>query len=221
MPEVLDNISCDIAPVADSHLANKAYVDAAVAGNGTASVSGDNVVSIPAQALISCAIAPTENSHLANKAYVDAAVAAAGTATPVEEPAGLGKVVIVNTLSDAASHTGTSLRDAINAVASNGNVLIKFSVSGTITLEQGEITTTGNIAIDGENKITISGGGVSRIFYIAANPAAGVPAEAAAAFFTRLFIPFDLLLLPLLCLAWRRAARRLRNVAPDDNGGGL
>ena len=59
------------------------------------------------------------------------------------------------------------------------------------------------------------------IFYIAANPAAGVPAEAAAAFFARLFIPFDLALLPLLGLAWRRAVRRLRNVALDDNGGGL
>lgn len=169
--EVLDNIACESAPVADSHLANKAYVDAAVAGNGTASVSGDNIVSIPAHSLISCGLAPTEDSHLANKAYVDAAVAAAGgsAAAPAEETAGLGKVVYVTTLSDAASHTGTSLRDAINAVTSNGSVVIKFSVSGTITLEQGEITTTGNIVIDGEDKITISGGGVSRIFYIAAS----------------------------------------------------
>ena len=168
--QVYDNIACESAPVADSHLANKAYVDAAVAnGAGTASVSGDSVVSIPAHSLISCDIEPTEDSHLVNKAYVDAAVAAAGTAAPIEEPAALGRVVIVDTLSDAATHTGTSLRDAIAAVSSNENVLIKFSVSGTITLEQGEITTTGNIAIDGENKITISGGGVSRLFYVAAS----------------------------------------------------
>ena len=164
--EALDNISCPIAPVADSHLANKAYVDAAVAnGAGTASGSGDNVVSIPATSLISCGLAPTEDSHLVNKAYVDAAVAAAGTATPIEEPAALGRVVYVTTLSDAASHTGTSLRDAIDAVTDKGSVVIKFSVSGTITLEQGEIVIpVGNIAIDGEDKITISGGGVSRVF---------------------------------------------------------
>ncbi|MBR2692907.1 MAG: hypothetical protein IKE69_01715 [Thermoguttaceae bacterium] len=166
MSEVLDNISCPIAPVADSHLANKAYVDAAVAsGAGTASVSGDNVVSIPALSLISCGLAPTEDSHLVNKAYVDAAVAAAGSATPIEEPAALGRVVYVNTLSDAADHTGTSLRDAIEAVTQNSSLVIKFSVSGTITLEQGEIVIpVGNIAIDGEDKITISGGGVSRVF---------------------------------------------------------
>lgn len=164
--QVYDNIACESAPVADSHLANKAYVDAAVAGNGTASVSGDNVVSIPAHSLISCGLAPTDDAHLANKAYVDAAVAAAGAAVPVEEPAGLGKVVIVDTLSDAASHTGTSLRDAIDAVTAWGSVVIKFSVSGTITLEQGEISLPGRVVIDGENKITISGGNVSRLFVI-------------------------------------------------------
>ena len=164
--EALDNISCDIEPVADSHLANKAYVDAAVAaGAGTASVSGDSVVSIPAHSLISCDIVPTEDAHLVNKAYVDAAVAAAGTATPIEEPAALGRVVYVTTLSDAASHTGTSLRDAIRAVTDKGSVVIKFSVSGTITLEQGEIAIPlGHITIDGEDKVTISGGDVSRVF---------------------------------------------------------
>lgn len=166
--EVYDNIACESAPVADSHLANKAYVDAAVAnGAGTASVSGDSVVSIPAHSLISCDIEPTEDSHLVNKAYVDSAVANAVPATPIEEPAALGRVVIVDTLSDAASHTGTSLRDAISAVTDKGSVVIKFSVSGTITLEQGEIVIpVGNISIDGEDKITISGGGVSRVFAI-------------------------------------------------------
>lgn len=164
--QVYDNIACESAPVADSHLANKAYVDAAVAnGAGTASVSGDSVVSIPAHSLISCDIEPTDDSHLVNKAYVDSAVANAVPATPIEEPDALGRVVVVDTLSDAATHTGTSLRDAIAAVTDNGSVVIKFSVSGTITLEQGEIVIpVGNIAIDGEDKITISGGGVSRVF---------------------------------------------------------
>lgn len=164
--ELYDNIACESAPVADSHLANKAYVDAAVAnGAGTASGPEGDTVSIPAHSLISCGLAPTDDSHLVNKAYVDAAVAAAGSATPIEEPAALGRVVYVDTLSDAASHTGTSLRDAIEAVTSNTSVVIKFSVSGTITLEQGEIVIpVGNIAIDGEDKITISGGGVSRVF---------------------------------------------------------
>ena len=70
--EALDNISCDIEPVADSHLANKAYVDAAVAaGAGTASVSGDSVVSIPAHSLISCDIEPTEDAHLVNLRYCE------------------------------------------------------------------------------------------------------------------------------------------------------
>ncbi len=166
--QVYDNIACESAPVADSHLANKAYVDAAVAGNGTASVSGDNVVSIPAHSLISCEIEPTDDAHLVNKAYVDSAVANAVPATPIEEPAALGRVVIVDTLSDAASHTGTSLRDAISAVSVGGSVVIKFSVSGTITLEQGEIIIpAANVAIDGEDKITISGGNVSRVFSMA------------------------------------------------------
>lgn len=168
--KTLDNISCDIQPVADSHLANKAYVDAAVAaGAGTASVSGENVVSIPAHSLISCEIEPTDDAHLVNKGYVDAVVAAGGGggAAPVEEPAALGRVVVVDTLSDAASHTGTSLRDAIAAVTDKGSVVIKFAVSGTITLELGEIVIpVGDITIDGEDKITISGGGVSRVFVV-------------------------------------------------------
>ena len=59
------------------------------------------------------------------------------------------------------------------------------------------------------------------IFYLAPDSAAGVPTELVEAFFARLFIPFDLLLLPLLGLAWRRAERRLRNVAPNDRGSGI
>ena len=152
-------------PTADSHLANKAYVDAAVGGEAVQSSGNESDNVIPVNSLISCPLAPTENEHLANKAYVDSAVANAVPATPIEEPAALGRVVVVDTLSDAASHTGTSLRDAIDAVTDKGSVVIKFSVSGTITLEQGEIVIpVGNIAIDGEDKITISGGGVSRVF---------------------------------------------------------
>ena len=87
--ELYDNIACESAPVADSHLANKAYVDAAIAaGAGTASVSGDNIVSIPAHSLISCGLAPTDDAHLANKAYVDAAVAAAGVRFRLRNRAG-------------------------------------------------------------------------------------------------------------------------------------
>ena len=166
--KVLDNISCEAAPITASQLANKGYVDAAIAavksgGSLPAPESGDNAVAIPARSLIDCGFPPTEASHLANKGYVDSAIAEA-LAAPIEEPAALGRVVYVTTLSDAASHTGTSLRDAIEAVTSNASVVIKFSVSGTITLEQGEIVIpVGNIAIDGEDKITISGG-VSRVF---------------------------------------------------------
>lgn len=167
--KVLDNISCEAAPITASQLANKGYVDAAIAavksgGSLPAPELGDNAVTIPARSLIDCGFPPTEASHLANKGYVDSAIAEA-LAVPIEEPAALGRVVIVDTLSDAASHTGTSLRDAISAVTDKGSVVIKFSVSGTITLEQGEIVIpVGNIAIDGEDKITISGGGVSRVF---------------------------------------------------------
>ena len=46
------------------------------------------------------------------------------------------------------------------------------------------------------------------IFYLAPDSAAGVPTEMVEAFFRRLFVPFDLLLLPLLGLAWKRAMRR-------------
>ena len=51
-------------------------------------------MSIPAHSLISCDLAPTDNAHLVNKAYVDAAVAAAEPA-PIEEPAALGRVVLL------------------------------------------------------------------------------------------------------------------------------
>ena len=46
------------------------------------------------------------------------------------------------------------------------------------------------------------------IFYLAPDSAAGVPTEVVETFFARLFIPFDLLMLPLLALSWKRAVRR-------------
>lgn len=161
--QVYDNIACESAPVADSHLANKAYVDAAVAnGAGTASVSGDSVVSIPAHSLISCDIEPTEDAHLVNKAYVDAAVAAGASSVPIEEPRGLGKVVTLTELTDAA------LRNAITGATQYSQLVIKFApnLSGTLTLTGGEITIYGHVIIEGENRITLSGGNASRLFVI-------------------------------------------------------
>ena len=70
----------------------------------------------------------------------------------------------VTTLSDAIGHQGTSLRDAIGA-ANNGDV-IKFlpELEGTITLEQGELTPTKRLTIDGGGKITIDANRTGRIF---------------------------------------------------------
>ena len=49
------------------------------------------------------------------------------------------------------------------------------------------------------------------IFHLASDPAIGVSAGAFSSFFTRVVVPFDLLILPLLGLTW--AVRRPRNVA--------
>lgn len=61
---------------------------------------------------------------------------------------------IVTTLSDAATHTGTSLRDAVTA-ASAGDVIL-FAVSGTIELEQGDIAFQKRLTFEGDNRITLT-----------------------------------------------------------------
>lgn len=64
------------------------------------------------------------------------------------------KLTVVTTLSDATTHTGTSLRDALTNVQTGG--LIVFEVEGTITLEQGGLTNTNkSFIIDGGDKITV------------------------------------------------------------------
>ena len=164
--KVLDNISCEAAPITASQLANKGYVDAAIAavksgGSLPAPDSGDNAVAIPARSLIDCGFPPTEASHLANKGYVDSAIAEA-LAEPAEEPRGLGKVVTLTELTDAA------LRNAITGATQYSQLVIKFApnLSGTLTLTGGEITIYGHVIIEGENRITLSGGNASRLFVI-------------------------------------------------------
>lgn len=72
----------------------------------------------------------------------------------------------VTTLSDATTHTGTSLRDAIDAASSGDTILFAPGLTGTILLEQGQIDITNNMTIDGKNKITVSGNNSARIFYV-------------------------------------------------------
>jgi hypothetical protein len=80
----------------------------------------------------------------------------------------------VNTTSDAVSHSGVSLRDAITAVNGDsfGSDIINFSgISGqTITLTQGQLelsaASLSSITIEGASAITISGNSSSRIFQV-------------------------------------------------------
>ena len=70
----------------------------------------------------------------------------------------------VTTLSDATSHTGTSLRDAVGAASAGDMIMFVPGLEGTIVLEQGEIIPTKQITINGDNRITVDGNDTSRIF---------------------------------------------------------
>ncbi len=82
--------------------------------------------------------------------------------------------LIVTTNSDAATHTGTSLRDAINIAntdAGNGisdTITFASNLNGqTITLTQGTLTLSGigaTIIIDGGNQVTVSGNNTNTVF---------------------------------------------------------
>ena len=98
------------------------------------------------------------------------------TVSPLPQPSRL----VVTTLSDAIGHTGTSLRDAVNAAnydAEAGySVAITFSVSGTIALQQGPLELnqallqqgpgTGSITINGGGQIAVSAGFSSTVFQV-------------------------------------------------------
>ena len=72
----------------------------------------------------------------------------------------------VTTLSDITSHTGTSLRDAVNMASAGDTVLFAPGLEGTIALKQGEIGITKSITINGNNKIIVDAEQNSRIFYV-------------------------------------------------------
>jgi hypothetical protein len=84
--------------------------------------------------------------------------------------------IIVTTASDAATHSGTSLRDAVaqaNADAASGiSDTIRFDptlAGAVIVLAEGQLelkTGSGMIIIDGTGKITIDGNQASRVFLV-------------------------------------------------------
>jgi Ca2+-binding RTX toxin-like protein len=83
----------------------------------------------------------------------------------------------VTTLSDDAGHSGMSLRDALaiaNSGAGSDNIVFASGLSGTITLQQGQLTISSGVTIDGDNTgdsvsdITISGNSSSRVFNVLA-----------------------------------------------------
>ena len=80
--------------------------------------------------------------------------------------------IVVTTNSDAVSHTGKSLRDAIaqaNVDASGDTITFSSTLAGKkIVLAQGELTVTGSMTITGlgANQLTIDGNNASRLFNI-------------------------------------------------------
>jgi Ca2+-binding RTX toxin-like protein len=85
--------------------------------------------------------------------------------------------ITVTTLSDSAAHSGVSLRDALTLANSNsGTDMIVFAtgLSGSIRLQQGQLTISSDLSIDGDTNgdnradITISGEGSSRILNVVA-----------------------------------------------------
>jgi hypothetical protein len=73
-------------------------------------------------------------------------------------------ILTVTTLSDAASHIGTSLRDALAAAAAGDTVQFQAGLSGAIDLStsekgQGTLTLSKNVTIDGTGaSVTVEGG---------------------------------------------------------------
>lgn len=85
--------------------------------------------------------------------------------------------LFVTTLSDSVTHEGLSLRDALaiaNASSTSDRIVFAAGLSGTITLEQGQLTLSSAVTISGDTNgdlvadITISGNGASRIFEVTA-----------------------------------------------------
>ncbi|WP_436794005.1 right-handed parallel beta-helix repeat-containing protein [Actinospongicola halichondriae] len=75
----------------------------------------------------------------------------------------------VDTNSDTVAADGlTSLREAIDGASDGDTITFDPSVTGTITLSLGQITIDDAITVDGpgEDTLSISGNGASRIFYI-------------------------------------------------------
>ena len=124
--------------------------------------------------------ASRRNARRARRASL-AAGAAIG-ATALFAPSALGASFEVNTLNDAAPHgscsvaaDGCTLRDAVDLANNNASsdadtITFADSLSGTILLTQGDLylkDASGlSITDAGSNKVTISGGGDSRIFRI-------------------------------------------------------
>src|SRR5688572_9510724 len=82
------------------------------------------------------------------------------------------------TVSSLADSGPGSLRQAVlSANAAGGPDLVDITVSGTITLTSGEIPITDAVFVDGPavGAITVSGNGLSRIFFI--QSAAGAPLD--------------------------------------------
>jgi Ca2+-binding RTX toxin-like protein len=78
----------------------------------------------------------------------------------------------VTTLSDAAGAEGLSLREALtsaNATAAADSIVFAAGVTGTIVLEQGVLTVTKDVTIDGGSAgVTIDAQGASRVLTTAA-----------------------------------------------------
>ncbi len=81
----------------------------------------------------------------------------------------------VTTLSDAVGNSGLSLREALaiaNSSSTVDTIVFASGLSGTITLEQGQLTISSNVTISGDNTgdsiadIAISGNNSSRIFNV-------------------------------------------------------
>jgi hypothetical protein len=78
---------------------------------------------------------------------------------------------VVTTLSDAVSHTGVSLRDAItsaNASPSGGAITFQAGLTGTITLAQGVLSLTQSMSITapGTSSVAVDGNASSQVVNI-------------------------------------------------------
>ena len=155
-----DNVAIDLS--VDGGYTYTVPLISSTANDGSSSITVPGVTTTAARVRVSCAdLSDHFFFDISDKNFVV-------DATPGTGECSSSASVGVNSLADTVASDGEcTLREAVSAVSSGGSITFDSAlVNGVITLGS-EITIDKSMTIDGsDHTITISGGGVTRIFYI-------------------------------------------------------